>query len=264
MTRHPARRTSTVAKKRLGAQGRGGHRPVGAHHDDRDADEGPDPGRERRHADAVKKAFNVRLALARDRPRRRWSTWSTTACTRPATYWVVKGLTGFQGNEAFDKTIGYDLDSREEGAGRRRLPRRRRASRRFKIIYRDNAAAAERGRLPREGMEGHSGINDRTGVRRQQDALGDVQCRRLPALPWRLAARLPGHREPARRPVQHGRRQQQVQLLQTRTSTRRSRPPARATSDAARIKAYQDVETAIVDEPLRRHPDLPGRAAVHG
>jgi len=59
--------------------------------------------------DAVKKAFNLRLALSRSINRQALTDVVYDGVNAPATYWVVKGLKGFQGNEAFDKTIGYDL-----------------------------------------------------------------------------------------------------------------------------------------------------------
>lgn len=59
--------------------------------------------------DAVKKAFNLRLAMSRAINRQSLVDVVYDGVHAPATYWVVKGLKGFQGNEAFDKTIGYDL-----------------------------------------------------------------------------------------------------------------------------------------------------------
>jgi oligopeptide transport system substrate-binding protein len=55
--------------------------------------------------------FNVRLALSRaiDRDALNDAVFDGTAT--PATYWVVKGLKGHQGNEAFDDTIGYDPEA---------------------------------------------------------------------------------------------------------------------------------------------------------
>jgi len=88
-------------------------------------------------AAAKEKAFKLRLALARAIDRKALVKVVYDDVHAPATYWVVKGLKGFQGNEAFDKAIGYDPVAAkqalkdagyENGAG---LPS-------FKVTYRDN------------------------------------------------------------------------------------------------------------------------------
>ena len=87
--------------------------------------------------DAVKKAYNLRLALSRSINRKALSDVVYDGVNAPASYWVVKGLKGFQGNEAFDKAIGFDLAAAKQalvdagypaGAG---LPT-------FKYVARDN------------------------------------------------------------------------------------------------------------------------------
>jgi len=59
-------------------------------------------------ADEVKKAYNLRLALSRAINRQELVDAVYDGVHAPADYWVVKGLKGFQGNEAFDKTVGFD------------------------------------------------------------------------------------------------------------------------------------------------------------
>ena len=58
--------------------------------------------------------LNVRLALSRaiDRDALNEAVFDGTAT--PATYWVVKGLKGHQGNEAFDAVIGYDPEAAQQ------------------------------------------------------------------------------------------------------------------------------------------------------
>lgn len=52
--------------------------------------------------------LNVRLALSRAIDRDALNEAVFDGTNTPATYWVVKGLKGHQGNEAFDSIIGYD------------------------------------------------------------------------------------------------------------------------------------------------------------
>ncbi len=58
--------------------------------------------------DEVKKAFNLRLALSRALDRQALVDAVYDGVHAPADYWVVKGLKGFQGNAAFESTIGFD------------------------------------------------------------------------------------------------------------------------------------------------------------
>ena len=51
---------------------------------------------------------NVRLALSRAIDREELNEVVFDGTNTPATYWVVKGLAGHQGNEAFDSIIGFD------------------------------------------------------------------------------------------------------------------------------------------------------------
>ncbi len=58
--------------------------------------------------DAVKKAFNLRLALSHAIDRKTLVDAVYDGVHTPATYWLVKGLTGYQGSQAFDSKIGFD------------------------------------------------------------------------------------------------------------------------------------------------------------
>jgi ABC-type oligopeptide transport system substrate-binding subunit len=87
-------------------------------------------------SDTDPKAYNLRLALSRAINRQQLVDAVYDGVNSPATYWVVKGLNGFQGNTPFDSKIGFDLTAAKQalidagypgGAG---LPT-------FTLIYRD-------------------------------------------------------------------------------------------------------------------------------
>ena len=61
--------------------------------------------------DPVLKDFNVRLALSRAIDREALNEAAYDGVNTPAFYWVVKGLKGFQGNEPFEDKIGYDPEA---------------------------------------------------------------------------------------------------------------------------------------------------------
>ena len=68
--------------------------------------------------------FKVRLALSRAIDRAQLVKTVYSDAYLPATYWLVQGLPGFQGNAAFENTVGYDPEAAKAGAGGRRLPQR--------------------------------------------------------------------------------------------------------------------------------------------
>ena len=53
--------------------------------------------------------LNLRMALSRSIDRKTLVDAVYDGVHAPATYWVVKGLKGFQGNDAFDSKIGYNV-----------------------------------------------------------------------------------------------------------------------------------------------------------
>ncbi len=59
--------------------------------------------------DAALSKFNVRLALSRAIDRKTLVRVVYNDVFTRASYWVVKGLKGFQGNEAFDDKIGFNV-----------------------------------------------------------------------------------------------------------------------------------------------------------
>ncbi len=64
--------------------------------------------------DPVLSKFDVRLALSRAINREELVNAVYDGVFSPATYWVVKGLKGFQGNDAFDSTIGFDVTAAQK------------------------------------------------------------------------------------------------------------------------------------------------------
>lgn len=55
--------------------------------------------------------FNLRLALSRAIDRKTLNDVVYDGSHKPATYWVVEGISGFQGNAAFEDKIGYDPEA---------------------------------------------------------------------------------------------------------------------------------------------------------
>ena len=58
--------------------------------------------------DPTLKDFNVRLALSRAIDRNTLNDAVFDGIYTPASYWVAKGITGYQGGEQFDPVIGFD------------------------------------------------------------------------------------------------------------------------------------------------------------
>lgn len=55
--------------------------------------------------------FNVRLAISRAIDRKTLNDVVYNGSSIPATYWVVQGIPGYQGNEPFESIIGYDPEA---------------------------------------------------------------------------------------------------------------------------------------------------------
>jgi oligopeptide transport system substrate-binding protein len=66
--------------------------------------------------------FDVRLALSRAIDREALNQAVYDGIFQPATYWVVKGLKGFQGNEKFDSKIGYNPEEAKAALARAGYP----------------------------------------------------------------------------------------------------------------------------------------------
>jgi oligopeptide transport system substrate-binding protein len=64
--------------------------------------------------DPVLSKFEVRLALSRAIDREALNETVYDGVQTPAFYWVVKGLTGHQGNEPFEDIIGYNPDAAKQ------------------------------------------------------------------------------------------------------------------------------------------------------
>jgi len=55
--------------------------------------------------------FNVRLAISRAIDRKTLNDVVYNGSSIPATYWLVQGIPGYQGNEPFESIIGYDPEA---------------------------------------------------------------------------------------------------------------------------------------------------------
>jgi len=55
--------------------------------------------------------FNVRLAISRAIDRKTLNDVVYNGASIPATYWLVQGIPGYQGNEPFESIIGYDPEA---------------------------------------------------------------------------------------------------------------------------------------------------------
>ena len=82
------------------------------------------------------KAFNLRLALARAIDREQLVQAVYDGVHTPATYWVVKGLKGYQGNAPFEDTIGFNLDAAKKALSDAGYPNGQGLPT-FTLIYRD-------------------------------------------------------------------------------------------------------------------------------
>ncbi len=87
-------------------------------------------------SDTDPKAYNLRLALSRAINRQQLVDAVYDGVHSPATYWVVKGLNGFQGNEPFDSKIGYDLTAAKKALADAGYPNGTGLPT-FTLIYRD-------------------------------------------------------------------------------------------------------------------------------
>jgi oligopeptide transport system substrate-binding protein len=58
--------------------------------------------------------FNVRLAISRAIDRDTLNDVVYNGASIPATYWLVEGSVGYQGNEPFENVIGYDQDAAKQ------------------------------------------------------------------------------------------------------------------------------------------------------
>ncbi|HZP56486.1 MAG TPA: peptide ABC transporter substrate-binding protein [Dehalococcoidia bacterium] len=86
--------------------------------------------------DQDQKAFNLRLAMSRAINRQQLVDAVYDGVHAPATYWVVKGLKGFQGNDAFEDKIGFDLDAAKKALADAGYPNGQGLPT-FTLIYRD-------------------------------------------------------------------------------------------------------------------------------
>lgn len=189
------------------------------------------------------KAYNLRLALSRAINRQQLVDAVYDGVHSPATYWVVKGLNGFQGNEPFNSKIGFDLAAAKQAlvdagyAGGAGLPT-------FTLIYRDTPERRNEGDFLQKAWAaiGVKVTPQYVDSKARSSAFNNQQFQLFQG-GWQLD--YPDIENPL------------VGLFDTGGGNNKyncSDPDvdkayaaaAAATSDAARIKAYQQVETLIV------------------
>jgi oligopeptide transport system substrate-binding protein len=194
--------------------------------------------------DAVKKAFNLRLALARAINRQALVDVVYDGVHAPATYWTVKGLKGFQGNEAFDKTIGYNVEAAKKALvdagypGGQGLPT-------FKILYRDNAQRRnEADFLAKAWGDIGIKIDPQFVDSKTRSATFNSEDFQLFQGGWQLD--YPDIENPLVGLFNTGGGQNHYNCSRPDVDAAFAAASS-ATSDDARIKAYKDVETAIVN-----------------
>jgi ABC-type oligopeptide transport system substrate-binding subunit len=86
--------------------------------------------------DNDQKAYNLRLALSRAIDRQALSEAVYDGVNTPATYWLVKGLKGYQGNDPFQSKIGFDVDAAKKALADAGYPNGQGLPT-FTLIYRD-------------------------------------------------------------------------------------------------------------------------------
>ena len=252
---------STVAKNDSSLDDERAHRAVGAHHDDRSPDEGPDPGATA-STTRPRKAFNLRLAMSRAIDREELVDRScTTACTRRRLL-AREGTQGLPGQR--DRSRARSATTRRRRRRRWPTPATRTAPDfpTFTLTYRDNQQRRNEFDFLSKAWKDTLGINI--------DGCSSSTARRARrrSTPRRSSCSTAAGSSTTRTP----RTRSSVSstpaaattstTAPTRTSTRRSRRRRTRRVEDARIKAYQKVETADRQQPVRHHPDVPGRAAV--
>ena len=194
--------------------------------------------------DAVKKAYNLRLAMSRAIDRKALVDVVYDGVNAPATYWVVKGLKGFQGNEAFDKIIGFDKVAAQKAEADAGYPNGKGLPP-FKIVFRDNKQRRDEADFLAKVWKDTLGITiepEFVDSKTRSKRLNSKDFQLLPG-GWQLD--YPDIENPL------------VGLFNTDGGNNNwscSNPDvdagfkeaAAATSEDARIKAYQKIETAIV------------------
>jgi len=195
--------------------------------------------------DAIKKAFNLRLALSRAIDRKSLVDVVYDGVHAPATYWVVKGLKGFQGNEAFDKTIGFDKAAAQKALADAGYPNGQGLPT-FKILYRDNKQRRDEADFLAKAWKDTLGIKIEPEFVDSKTRSARFNAQDFQMLPGGWQLDYPDIENPL------------VGLFNTDGGNNKYnctnadvdaafKEAGAATSDDARIKAYQKMETAIIN-----------------
>lgn len=195
--------------------------------------------------DPTLKDFNVRLALSRAIDRDALVDVVYDRVHAPATYWVVKGLKGFQGNEAFDSIIGYDAAAAKKaladagfpgGAGFPEL----------KITYRDSPERRNEADFLVKAWKDTLGITvvPEFVDSKTRSATFNAETFQLFQGGWQLD--YPDIENPLVGLFDTGGGNNHYNCSDPEIDAAFA-AAASATSEAARIKAYQDVETRLIE-----------------
>jgi len=189
------------------------------------------------------KAFNLRLALSRAINRQQLVDAVYDGVHAPATYWVVKGLKGFQGNEAFQDKIGYDLDAAKKALVDAGYPNGEGLPT-FTLIYRDTPERRNEGAFLQKAW-GDIGIKVDTQFvdSKARSAAFNSEQFQLFQGGWQLD--YPDIENPLVGLFNTGGGNNHYNCSDPDVDAA-FKEAADATSDDARIKAYQKVETLIV------------------
>lgn len=196
--------------------------------------------------DAVKKAFNLRLALSRAIDRKSLVDVVYDGVHAPATYWVVKGLKGFQGNEAFDKTIGFDKAAAQKALADAGYPNGQGLPA-FKVLYRDNKQRRDEADFLAKAWKDTLGIKiepEFVDSKTRSARFNAQDFQMMPASGWQLD--YPDIENPLVGLFNTGGGNNKYNCTNADVDAAFKEAGA-ATSDDARIKAYQKMETAIVN-----------------
>ena len=155
--------------------------------------------------------FDVRLALSRAIDRDTLNNVVYNGASIPATYWIVQGIAGYQGNEPFESVIGFDPAAAKKALADAGYPNGQ-GFPEMKLLMRDDAVQRSLGEFLQNQWKTVLNVNiglDFVDAKTRSSRFNS-QDFQLFRGGWQT--RLPRPGEPPHRALQHGRRQQPVQL----------------------------------------------------
>ncbi len=189
------------------------------------------------------KAFNLRLALSRAIDREQLVQAVYDGVHAPATYWVVKGLKGFQGNAPFESTIGFNLDAAKKALSDAGYPNGQGLPT-FTLVYRDTPERRNEGAFLQKAWDA-IGVKVETQFvdSKTRSATFNSEKFQLFQGGWQLD--YPDIENPLVGLFNTGGGNNHYNCSSP-VADKAFQDAASATSEDARIKAYQAVETEIV------------------